>query len=298
MSRTALKLIVQPGPGLEPVIRALRRAQRTIDLAIFRLTSEEVERELEAAVARGVTVRALVAHRAKGETDRLRAVEQRLLAGGVTVARTAEDLVKYHGKYLVVDETLHLLGFNFKGHLKSRSFGISTRSRAAVQEARRLFEADLARRRFEPAGSPLVVSPETSRARLARLIAGARSELVIYDRKLTDPGFVTLLLARAAAGVNVRVIGSAPELEKAMPVRALKGLKLHVRAMVRDRTQVFVGSQSLRPLELDRRREVGLVIVNARVGRQLMDVFDHDWEASATKAAEEKEEDLEYAPSA
>ena len=39
--------------------------------------------------------------------------------------------------------------------------------------------------------------------------------------------------------------------------RAFPGKRLHVRAIVRDGRRAFVGSQSLRKLELDERREVG-----------------------------------------
>ena len=294
------RLIVQPGAGLTPVTGAMDRARRTIDLAIFRLTAHDVEDALKAGVERGVTVRALVAHRAHGEKSRLRQVEQRLLAAGVTVARTAEDLVKYHGKYLVVDGTLHLLGFNFtKSNLESRSFGIQTRNRHAVHDAQRLFESDMARHAFVGTRrSPLVVSPETSRATLERFIAGARRELSIYDTQLSDTGFAALILQRAAAGVAVRVIGRAPALEDAVPVRELKGMRLHVRAMVRDRTHVFVGSQSMRPLQLDRRREVGLAILDRTVARSMHEIFEFDWAHSATEHTEDDEEVLDYAPTA
>lgn len=291
-------LIVQPGHGLTPVLDAMKRAKRTIDLSIFRLTMPEVEQALAAAVSRGVKVRALVAHKAAGEDKRLREVEQRLLGLGVAVSRTAGDLIKYHGKYLLIDDTLHLLGFNFKkSNLKARSFGIHTRDRRAVQEALRLFEADILRKPFSPSRrSPLVVSPETSRVTLERFIAGARTHLAIYDARFDDAGFAALIMQRASAGVTVRVIGEAPALDGAIPVRPLKDLKLHVRAIVRDRTHAFVGSQSLRPRELDKRREVGLIVGNANVARLMLEVFDADWEAAATKKIENKEEKLEYTP--
>jgi hypothetical protein len=64
-----------------------------------------------------------------------------------------------------------------------------------------------------------------------------------------------------------------------------------VRAIVRDGTQAFVGSQSLRRLELDRRREVGLIINNPSVSRAILAVFDRDWEASAPKAEKKDEKD-------
>ena len=44
--------------------------------------AREIERELEAAVRRGVKVRALIAHTNRGGENRLRKLEQRLLAAG------------------------------------------------------------------------------------------------------------------------------------------------------------------------------------------------------------------------
>ena len=53
--------------------------------------------------------------------------------------------------------------------------------------------------------------------------------------------------------------------------------RLHVRAMVRDGDTAFVGSQSLRALELDGRREVGLITREARVVKRILEVFESDW---------------------
>ncbi|MGE0705949.1 MAG: phospholipase D-like domain-containing protein [Vicinamibacterales bacterium] len=290
----ASTLFVQPGSGLDPVVEAMREAKKSIDLVIFRLTEREIEHELEMAVARGVKVRALVAHSAAGDDVRLRKVEQRLLAVGVLVGRTADDFAKYHGKYLIVDEAVYVLGFNFtQANVEARSFGIRTTNRRALQDATRLFEADLTRQSLSfDRLSPLVVSPETSRKALGRFIAGAKNTLAIYDGRLDDPDFIALLLQREAAGVKIRVIGSAPKLVDAIPVRELKGMKLHVRAMVRDGTQVFLGSQSLRPLELDRRREVGLILAHRATARILLEVFDTDWEQASTRKLEELEAQL------
>jgi phosphatidylserine/phosphatidylglycerophosphate/cardiolipin synthase-like enzyme len=52
---------------------------------------------------------------------------------------------------------------------------------------------------------------------------------------------------------------------------------LHVRAMIRDGDTAFVGSQSLRALELDGRREVGLITREARVVKRMLEVFEGDW---------------------
>lgn len=276
-----MKLAVQPDAGVAPIVRAIATARKAIDVYIFRFDRDEIEKALAAAVVRGVNVRALIAHTNRGGEARLRKLEQRLLAAGVTVSRTADDLIRYHAKFMVVDSVLHVYGFNFtKLDIESRSFAISTRDSKSVAEALRLFEADMNRQPYTPKKSHLVVSPESARSMLSAFIAGAKTELAIYDAKIQDPAIIKLLKERAAKGVTVRVLGSMKGKDPGVHECKLAGLRLHVRAIVRDGRQAFVGSQSLRTIELDQRREAGLIINNPTVARKILQVFEADWAAS------------------
>jgi cardiolipin synthase len=292
-----VKLIIQPEAGLAPVVQAIRRAKRAIHICIFRFDLPEVEKALGAAVQRGVLVRALIAHtNCEGEA-RLRKLEKRLLDAGLTVTRTANELLRYHAKFLVADDVLHVFGFNFTklDIMKSRSFGLATRDKRTVQEAIKLFEADVTRNPYVKARSNLVVSPESSRDMLTAFLKGAKKELAIYDAKIQDPAMIKLLKELAAGGVRVRVLGHLKGPDGDVVVRSLKTMRLHVRAIVRDGTRAFVGSQSLRKVELDKRREVGLLINNPTVTRSLLKVFDADWDASAPKTSRKEEKQQEQA---
>ena len=278
-----MKLIIQHDDGVKPLVQGIKNAARTIDIVIFRFDRAEIEKALEAAVARGVTVRALIAHTNSGGEKVLRKLETQMLAKGITVTRTADDLPRYHGKMMTIDDTLYVLGFNFtKLDIdKSRSFGVITRDKRLVKEATALFEADCTRQTYAPMHDRFIVSPETSRARLTAFIKGARKQLLIYDEKVSDNLIQRLLAERAKAGVEIRVIG---KVEKAVPgveVRKLKDLRLHVRAIVRDGTAAFIGSQSLRKLELDGRREVGIIVVDTRTAKKIQSTFEADWKVSA-----------------
>jgi cardiolipin synthase A/B len=274
-----LELIVQPGDGIKPILTAVQKAQSTLDLVIFRFDVKALEKAVEAAVKRGVAVRALIAHTNSGGEKRLRQLELRMLQAGVTVARTADDLARYHGKLLIVDrEELHVYGFNYTGlDLKSRSLGLVTRDRRIVQEALRVFEADVARQDFEPTTDGLVVSPENAREQLATFIKRTKKSLVIWDPRLTDPQMIRLLHQRAKAGVDVRVIGKVAKRGGDLRVQKMPGGRLHVRAIVRDGEEAFVGSQSLRALELDGRREVGLLCKEPKVVKAILELFESDW---------------------
>lgn len=278
-----MKLIIQPEDGLAPVVRIVRKAKKTIDLAIFRFDRTELEEALGAAVDRGVVVRALIAHTNRGGEKTLRKLELRLLRAGISVARTADDLPRYHGKFMVVDAVLHLFGFNYtKLDIEgSRSFGLITSDKKVVKEAVSLFEADSTRQPYVPSDPRLVVSPETSRARLAAFIKAAKKQLLIYDQNVTDNAIQKILQERATAGVEIRVLGRVEKNLQGIDRRKLARLRLHVRAIIRDGAAAFVGSQSLRKLELDGRREVGLIMTNTRIAKKMQAVFEADWEASA-----------------
>jgi cardiolipin synthase A/B len=274
-----VKLIIQPDAGMTPVVKAIKKAKKTIDIVIFRMDRTDIEKALRAAVDRGVVVRALIAHTNRGGEKTLRKLEQRLLDCGATVSRTADDLPRYHGKMMIVDGTLHVYGFNYTklDIEKSRSFGVVTRNKRLVAEAIKLFEADNNRTVYEPGHRRLVVSPETSREALTTFVKRAKKQLLIYDEQVSDNLVQRVLLERAKAGVEIRIIG---KLEKKLPrvkVRRLDDLRLHVRAIVRDGQEAFVGSQSLRKLELDGRREIGVVVNDSRIVKKIAAVFETDW---------------------
>ncbi|HJR58590.1 MAG TPA: phospholipase D-like domain-containing protein [Vicinamibacterales bacterium] len=283
-----MKLIIEPDDGVTPLVRGIKNAKKSIDIVIFRFDRPEMEKALEVAVGRGVNVRALIAHTNRGGEKTLRKLETRMLAMGITVARTADDLPRYHGKMMIIDDTLYVLGFNYTklDMEKSRSFGVVTRDAKLVKDAASLFEADCARQTYAPMHDKFVVSPETSRARLTSFIKGARKQLCIYDEKVTDNLIQRLLEERAKAGVEIRVIGKVEKTLAGVETRKLQDLRLHVRAIVRDGSAAFVGSQSLRKLELDGRREVGVLIGDTRVAKKIQAVFEADWEhAAVTKPA-------------
>jgi cardiolipin synthase len=291
-----VKLIIQPDDGLMPLVQAVRSAKKTIDIVIFRFDRAELEKALEGAVTRGVAVRALIAHTNRGGEKVLRKLELRLLDAGVTVARTADDLPRYHGKMMIVDDTLHVYGFNYTklDIEKSRSFGLITAEARLVKEASALFEADTTRQPYSPGCDDLVVSPETSREVLSLFIKKARKELLIYDTKISDRLMLRLLGERLKAGVDIRMFGKLGKGVVGIDARKLPDLRLHVRAIVRDGAAVFIGSQSLRKLELDGRREVGVIVSDERIARKMRAVFESDWaQTDESKAAAEKEKEKE-----
>jgi hypothetical protein len=154
---------------------------------------------------------------------------------------------------------------------------VITDDAALVDEAVRLFEADTLRQPHPPEIEKFVVSPINSRQRLTDFILGAEKELLIYDGKLSDAEMIGRLETLVRAGGAIKVIGEMSKRVKGIKVQKLPQIRLHTQMIIRDRQQVFFGSQSLRKVELDERREVGLIIDHPEVVNDCFIIFELDW---------------------
>ena len=74
-----MKLLIQPELGADPLIKEIDAAKKSIEIAIFRFDHEDLERALERAVDRGVSVHALIANTNHGDEKNLRKLEMDLL---------------------------------------------------------------------------------------------------------------------------------------------------------------------------------------------------------------------------
>ena len=281
---TPVKLLIQPEDGIAPLLAAIKKAKKSVDIVIFRFDRAELEAALQDAAERGVSVSALIAYANHGGEKSLRKLEMRLLEAGVTVSRTADDLARYHDKLLIIDRRLlFVLSFNFT-HLDidhSRGFGVVTKKGKLVQEALKLLKRTtidtLRGRPRHLRGQPGQRPQATPRAhqqgqeRVARL----RSQ----DCRRGD--VARALSERAKQGVDVRSSAHWPT-QRASEVRPLGGFRLHTRTIVCDRREAFVGSQSLRKAELDSRREVGVIVRDSKVVTGVVNTFEADWRAKET----------------
>jgi polyphosphate kinase len=275
-----MHVIIQPRDGITPLIEGIRQAQSSIEVIIYRLDRLEIEQALVEAAGRGVHVHALVTYTNKEDLKDIRKLERRLEDRGIIVTRTAEDLVRYHTKMMIVDRRqLFLLTFNFTflDIHHSRSFGVISEEPRLVAEAIRLFEADAFREKRALDIEDFVVSPVNARQKLSEFILGAERQLLIYDGKLSDPQMTKLLENLAKAGIDIKVIGEMPRHVKGIRVRKMPLIRLHVQAIIRDGKALFFGSQSLRKVELDSRREVGLITDDPEAVRNFFIIFEMDW---------------------
>src|SRR5262249_53320474 len=191
------------------ILDVLGQARRRIELSMFRCDDAQVFAALARATARGVQVRVLMTPRAKGRSGDLETLRSALGATGAAVYPYANPSVKYHAKYIVVDDGPAIVA---SGNFTSKCFErtvdavLLTHDPEVVASLRALHAADCAGAPLPPALSArLIVAPERSRGPLEALMAKARSSIRVIDPKLCDPRMMGLLSARRNDGLTVEI---------------------------------------------------------------------------------------------
>jgi polyphosphate kinase len=190
------------------VLDVIHGARSRLSLSLFRCTDVEVFEALRAAVARGVDVEVLVTSRAKGGRRKLERLWRRLQQTGATVHAYTDPVVKYHAKYIVADEGPALvtsLNFTTKCFTRTCDAIVLTWDPAVVSGLRDLLQADRQNDLVPMLSRRLIVGPEGARRRFSEAIEEARSSILVIDAKLADPGILSLLARKRAAGVAVQV---------------------------------------------------------------------------------------------
>src|SRR5215813_2238763 len=273
-----VSLIIQPGDSFFPIVGAIDSATQSIKMTIFRMNDPIVKDALRNAVTRGVKVQILVAVDSKGWIKRNKKLTEDLAKLGVEVKAQRADkdkIRRYHYKFLLVDHSLSMiLTFNptQKNMHYTRDFGVIIRDEEITDELRRLFDADWNKQKFKPAASPLVISPYNSRERLIQLLKSATHSIRILDAKINDTEVVGVLAKQAAAGIDIKIIGRNTDLPNFLPnleVRKLARYKLHAKCIVVDGKHFFLGSQNMRAVSLDQRRELGIIIEDQAIAGRI-----------------------------
>ncbi len=250
------RIIITPLERRAAVLRVIGGARRRLGLTIFRCDDADVLAAVAAAVARGVEVDILLTRRARGWKRRLDQLADTLTRVGAQVTRHGARATKHHAKYIVADEgPLLVASFNLtrKCFRDTWDFAVVTHDPAAVRDAWRLFDADLARQPLPAAAgaqSRLIVGPEWAGPRVRALIGGARECIRIIDHKFDDPRVRRLLAAKAREGVRIEHLGQ----------RVLDGRAAHGKLAIVDGRVALIGSLALSATSLSLRRELSLEV--------------------------------------
>jgi phosphatidylserine/phosphatidylglycerophosphate/cardiolipin synthase-like enzyme len=265
--RMADRLILSPSDRRPAILEAIRAARRKIRLSLFRGNDPDVFAELAAAVTRGVHVEVLLTSTIKGGASKLAELWRRLQATGARIHPYADPVVKYHAKYLVVDDGAAIvasLNLTKKCFDRTHDAIVITNDLGVVDSLLRMFEADRQRLPLPADMSPrLVIGPERARRQLSDLIDGARESIRVMDPKLSDPDVLTRLQARRAAGLEIDIVKA----------KKFGGLKSHAKLVLVDGRIALIGGLALTALSLEFRREVGILVEDPAAIAQIEELF-------------------------
>jgi polyphosphate kinase len=262
-------LVLSPRARRETILQIMDSARRSLTFSIFRCDDFGLLEAVAGAVRRNVAVKVLITQRARDWRKRLDELSSLLESAGAEVYRY-DPMLKYHAKYMVADEDTALvatLNFTRKCFTSTCDSLLVTHDPSVVLGLKTLFEIDV-----RTPGLPLpaitdqlIIGPDQTRSRLTEILGSARESIRIIDHRLTDPQVLSLLNRKAQLGVAVQVLRQG----------AVGGdLECHGTMFIVDGRIAVIGSAALLTASLDSRREVSIVVSDARAVRQMNEFFD------------------------
>jgi phosphatidylserine/phosphatidylglycerophosphate/cardiolipin synthase-like enzyme len=283
------------GTTAEPQIYSvIQSASKSLEMTMYELADTTAVDDLIARHKAGVDVRVVLDQKEKTTNQ---AAYDALSAAGVPVAWSAPSYTYTHQKTLTVDgrESLILTGnLTSQYYAETRDFGVEdtdTRDVAAIVAA---FDADFAHTAINPDdATDLLWSPTTAKDRVLSVINQATKTLDVESEEFSDPTVVAAVVARARAGVRVRVMVESPssyasELHQVVAAggeaagySSSTGLYIHGKAVIADAglpdQQAEIGSMNYTTTSLTSNRELGIVVTNSAACALMAHQFDTDF---------------------
>ena len=310
-------LTVLPEDGRDVYFRAIDAAKHEIRIEICVLEDPQILERLQAALYRGVRVRAIVDRGKYAALASERAhLAQYLTAAGGELHLSNPMFPRSSPKSILIDSHLLVYGsacLDQTTFSQYRDFAHTSTNGPLLRELHRLFENDWAHSAavgqdppaFNPTpwifGSDLIVSPVNGAERLVRFYQEAQRTLDVYTELLGSLVLESQLVAAVKRGVRVRLIapvavnGGTPEIQElrlaSLAALAAAGVHVHVsgpeesverpymhaRAAVVDGEIAYIGSISLSADSIAFNREMGLILREHGVVRKLQAQFESDY---------------------
>jgi phosphatidylserine/phosphatidylglycerophosphate/cardiolipin synthase-like enzyme len=276
----------QSGTTQPTIYDFINSATSSLDMTMYELEDTTAVNDLIALEKKGVTVRVVLdnAHQSANSS-----AYTALTNAGVGVVWSPSTFVYTHQKTITVDATKSLV---LTGNLTSqyyatgRDYGVFTDDTRDVAAIEKVFNADYAGTSITPTdGDHLLWSPTDSRSRLLTVINAATKTLDVEELEFSDSTVVNAIVARAKAGVTVRVVLETPS-SYSSQVSAIKaaggtvvgysdpnGFYIHAKAMVADyglsTQEVEAGSMNISSNSLSNNRELGIILTGTGVAQSV-----------------------------
>jgi cardiolipin synthase A/B len=294
-------LIVLPDDTVKPILDAVAAAKKKLQIRMFLFTDPGLVQAVIAAKHRGVEVRVMLNPARRGGESENDETKKKLAHVGIEVKDSSPDFELTHQKSMVIDESIGFVeSFNWEVRdlTVTRDYAVVTTHKVEVEEMDACFEADWARKKFNPGEhSQLIWCPNNGRERIANFIDSAKHTLWLQNERYQDTVIIERLVRAVARGVKLHILARPPHTLKkdklvegvgglrimhdvGAKIHTLKGLKLHAKMILADDKRAIVGSINLSPGSFDGRRELAIETDAHPVVKRLAKAAQTDWENS------------------
>jgi cardiolipin synthase A/B len=294
-------LIVLPDDTVQPILDAVAGAKKSVQIRMFLFTEPALIKAVVDAKHRGIHVRVMLNPARRGGESENEAAKKKLAHEGIEVKDSSPEFELTHQKSMVIDDEIgHVESFNWetKDLTVTRDYAVVTTDKVEVGEMDACFEADWARKPFDPGkSSRLIWCPNNGRERIAEFIDSAKHTLWLQNERYQDTVIIERLVRACNRGVKLHILARPPHTLKkdklvegvgglrimhdvGAKVHALKGLKLHAKMILADDARAVVGSINLSPGSFDGRRELAIETDASHVVKRLAKTAAKDWENS------------------
>ena len=287
------RIIVEPDDGMAPIYALLSSPRRSLDMTMYELDDPTAEQILAGDAARGVRVRLILDRRLQRAHNQ--PAYDYLTSRGVHVVWSSLRYFATHEKAFVIDNrTAVVMSLNLTAryYATSRDVAVVDVDPADVAAIEAVFVADLHGEGGVPAADDLVWSPGQSWADVIALIARARNSVALESEELASPAVIAALLAAARRGVHVSIAMTYSDRWRpafaalrrvGAQIHVMYGEKpvyIHAKLFAIDAGlpggTAFVGSENLTDASLLHNRELGVVLMQPRLVRQIAAVISSD----------------------
>jgi phosphatidylserine/phosphatidylglycerophosphate/cardiolipin synthase-like enzyme len=294
-------LVVLPDDSVRPILDAIEHAQQSLRIKMFVFSDPQILDAVIGAHRRGVKVRIMLnPARRSGEKENDESRKQ-LSDAGVEVMDPNPSFELTHEKSMVVDDTsawVMSLNWQARNLAETRDYAVVTSHAHEVNEIIECFEADWARRPFQPGEhSHMIWCVGNARQRIGKFIDEAQHSLWVQNERYQDPLIIEHLVRASRRGVKVHIMARPPHTLKhekliegvaglrilndvGVKVHKVHGLKLHAKLMFADGARAIVGSINLAPGSFNSRRELAIEVRDKDVVDRVHKLVHYDWKNS------------------
>ena len=294
-------LVVLPDDSARPILDSIHDARKSLRIKMFVFCDAQILEAVIQAHRRGVKIRIMLnPARRDGETENAE-TRRRLEAEGIAVIDSTPAFDLTHEKSMVVDDKsawIMSLNWETKNLTETRDYAVVTSHAHEVQEITDCFEADWARKAFNPDDhSHMIWCVGNARQRIAQFIDETKHTLWVQNERYQDPLIIEHFVRAQERGVKVHIMARPPHTLKTeklvegvaglrilddvgVKVHKVRGLKLHAKLLFADGVRAIVGSINLAPGSFNSRRELAIEVRDQDVVDRIHKVVHQDWQNS------------------